>query len=94
VQYKPLPAIQEVQMPPIIDRQMPPIIDPQMPYQHGAGYPSNLSSSFISFPPVLTPGPCPPARYAIPMGADVPNEVLLPPTGRVPVLGPNGEVLY
>jgi len=86
VQYKPLPGIQEV--------QMPPIINPQMPYQHGAGYPSNLSSSIISLPPVLTPGPCPPARYGIPIGADVPNEVLLPPTGRVPVLGPNGEVLY
>jgi len=86
VQYKPLPAIQEV--------QMPPIIDPQIPYQHGAGYPSNLSSSFISLPPVLTPGPCPPARYDIPIAADVPNEVLLPPGGQLPVLGLNGELLY
>jgi len=86
VQYKPLPVVEKV--------QMPPIIAPQRPYLQNLGYPSTLTSSYATMQPTLTPGPCPPVRYNIPMMPVGPIEVLRPPTGQLPVVGPNAQVLH
>lgn len=89
VQYEPVPQVFEA--------QVPPIVAPHGAYPCVSGYSRPVSSSFRSLQPTLTPGPCPPCRYSLPMMPVGQSEVLLRPAGQYPPagqLGVNDRVLY
>jgi hypothetical protein len=84
VQYQPLPVVENVQMPPTV-----------APYSMAHQYESStLYNPYAPAQVTLTPGPCPPSRYSLPMMPVRQNEILLPPSGQPPVIMASGEVVH